>query len=392
MSDVTSPPRRSFRRWLVLLVVLVVLALLGWRLAPGKGGDHPKRPAHQVVPVRLAHVVVQDYPVKLTAMGTVTAYNTANVRARVDGLLTQVRFKEGQWVNAGSQLAQIDPRPFQASLKRAEGVLLQNQAQLRNAQIDLKRYKGLYAKDSIAKQTLDTQVAEVAQYQGTVKSNQADVDTARLNLEFTKVTAPISGRIGLRQVDVGNLVTSGDQTPIAVITQTTPISVDFTLPENDVPQLLAARAANPQLTVEVWDRDERTRLDTGVLESVDNQIDLTTGTLRLKARFANPRETLFPNEFVNVHLQVALLHGALVLPSDAVQYGSIGTFVYVIDPDDKARLRKVSVGPAGDDQTVIEKGLAAGDRVVVEGMERLQEGSAVEVMSTDGEQPPRKVR
>lgn len=389
MSAVTPPPSSSpsspFRRWLTLVIVLAVLALVVWRLGPGGGGAGKKGPAaaDEPIPVRVQSAARQDYPVNLTAMGTVTAYNTANVRPRVDGLLTAVLFQEGQWVKAGELLAQIDPRPYQASLKQAEGALMQNQAQLRNAQIDLKRYQGLYAKDSIAKQTLDTQEAEVGQYQGTVNSNQADVDSARLNLEFTRVTAPISGRVGLRQVDVGNLVSSGDQTPIAIITQTRPIAVDFTLPENEVPQVLAARAANPKLAVEVWDRDEKARLDSGVLQSVDNQIDLTTGTLRLKARFENPGESLFPNQFVNVHLQVAQLRGALVVASDAVQYGSIGTFVYVIDKDGKAKIRQVKPGPSGNLKTVIEEGLAPGERVVVEGMERLRDGSPVEVLAAE---------
>ncbi|GGJ86058.1 secretion protein HlyD [Pseudomonas matsuisoli] len=316
----------------------------------------------------------------LTALGTVTAFNTANVRARVDGLLTEIRFEEGQRVKAGDVLAVIDPRPYEVALQQAEGTLQENRAQLKNAQIDYDRYKGLFAQDSIARQTLDTQEALVAQYQGTIRANQAAVAQAKLDLQFTRVSAPIAGRVGLRQVDVGNLVAAGDTTPLAVITETQPISIAFTLPESDLPKVLKARREQSALVVEAWDRGERNRLAQGVLQSIDNQIDLTTGTVRLKARFDNEDESLFPNQFVNVRLQVQTIANATLLPSDAIQYGSIGTFVYVIGEGDKVEVRKVDVGPTDGPNIVVESGVKTGERVAVQGTEQLREGSQVEVI------------
>ncbi|MCY1362380.1 Multidrug resistance protein MdtA [compost metagenome] len=274
----------------------------------------------------------------------------------------------------------IDPRPYQVALQQAEGTLLENQAQMRNAELDLKRYQGLYAEDSIAKQTLDTQEALVSQYRGTLKSNQASVAEARLNLDFTQVRAPITGRLGLRQVDVGNLITSSDATPLVVITQTQPISVAFTLPERDLPLVIERYRAGQPLVVEAWDRAEGRKLAEGVLHSLDNQIDTTTGTLKLKARFANESETLFPNQFVNVRLRADTLKDAVLLPSAAVQFGSDGAFVYVLEGDKKVRIRALQVGPSDGEKVVISSGLKAGEKVVLEGTDRLRDGSDVEVV------------
>ncbi|MFD1691007.1 MdtA/MuxA family multidrug efflux RND transporter periplasmic adaptor subunit [Azotobacter chroococcum] len=332
-----------------------------------------------------------DFPVELRALGTVTAYNTVNVRSRVDGELVKVLYREGQQVKAGDLLAVIDPRLYQAALKQAEGTLQQNRAQLRNAEIDLARYKTLYAEDSVAKQTLDTQEALVAQYQGTVRSNQAAVEEARVNLDYTQVRAPIAGRLGLRQVDVGNLVSSGDTTPLVTITQTLPISVSFTLPEGELPQVLEQLHAGQRLSVEAWDRSERNRLALGELESLDNQIDLTTGTVRLKARFENAEQRLFPNQFVNVRLRVTTRQQATLAPAAALQFGSQGTFVYVVDSDGKVQLRYVTAGPGDGTTTLIEQGLSAGERVVLEGTDRLRDGGKVEVIDdkrqANGEAP-----
>ncbi|BAU74228.1 MdtA/MuxA family multidrug efflux RND transporter periplasmic adaptor subunit [Metapseudomonas furukawaii] len=394
-----NPKSRSLRNWLLLAVALAALIALIWWLWPeaagksaqqaGRGG--PGRPGFGAfsgpVPVRVAPITQGDFPVYLKALGTVTALNTVNVRGRVDGELVKLEFEEGQQVKAGDLLAVIDPRPYQVALQQAEGTLAQNRAQLKNAEIDLARYRGLYAEDSIAKQTLDTQEALVAQYRGTIKTNEAAVAEARLNLGFTQVRAPISGRLGLRQVDLGNLVSSGDTTPLVVITQTRPISVAFTLPEGQLPAVVSRYRAGETLVVEAWDRDEKVKQAEGVLQSLDNQIDTTTGTLKLKARFANQDETLFPNQFVNVRLRAELLSNAVLIPSAAVQFGSEGTFAYVMDGEKKVRVRKLETGPDDGQRTVVRSGLEPGDRVVLEGTDRLRDGAEVEVVH-DAEQIP----
>lgn len=382
---------RPSRRRLFTIAALLAVALLAWwawsaQKSRGQGGTG--RPPVAAVPVRTAEVRLGDFPIELKALGTVTAANTVNVRARVNGQLVKVPFEEGREVKAGDLLALIDPRPFEVALAQAEGILQENRAQLRNAELDLKRYEGLYAQDSIARQRLDTQQALVAQLQGTVKSNQAAVRDARLNLEYTQVRAPISGRLGLRQVDIGNLVTSADSTPLVTITQTQPIAVEFTLPEGEVPAVLKRLRAGAQLDVEAWDRGERDRLAQGRLQSLDNQIDLATGTLRLKARFENEGHVLFPNQFVNVRLRVDTREQAILIPSAALQFGSRGTFVYVVGPDGKAALRRVAAGPGSGPVTVIEEGLAVGERVVLEGVDRLRDGSRVEVIDGPAAKAP----
>jgi multidrug efflux system membrane fusion protein len=339
------------------------------------------------VPVRVATITQGDFPVYLKALGTVTALNTVNVRGRVDGELVKLPFEEGQQVKAGDLLAVIDPRPYQVALQQAEGTLAQNRAQLKNAEIDLARYRGLYAEDSIAKQTLDTQEALVNQYRGTLKSDEAAVAEAKLNLGFTQVRAPISGRLGLRQVDLGNLVTSGDTTPLVVITQTKPISVAFTLPEGQLPAVVGRFRSGQPLVVEAWDRDDKRLQAEGVLQSLDNQIDTTTGTLKLKARFANDDEILFPNQFVNIRLRADLLPKAVLIPSAAVQFGSQGTFAYVMDGEKKVKVRKLETGPDDGQHTVVKSGLQPGERVVLEGTDRLRDGSEVEVVHDRDEVP-----
>lgn len=393
-----SPAPRRWPYWLLAVLVAVGLAawwqwpvLSGAKVLAGAAAGRPGmgRPGGAFggpVPVRVGEVKQGDFPVELKALGTVTAYNTVNVRSRVDGELVKVLYREGQQVKAGDLLAVIDPRLYEAALKQAEGTLQQTRAQLRNAEIDLARYKGLYAEDSVAKQTLDTQEALVAQYQGTVRSNQAAVEQARVNLEYTQVRAPIAGRLGLRQVDAGNLVSSGDTTPLVSITQTLPISVSFTLPEGELPQVLEQLHAGRRLGVEAWDRSERNRLAMGELESLDNQIDLTTGTVRLKARFENAEQRLFPNQFVNVRLRVTTRRQALLAPAAALQFGSQGTFVYVVGDDGKAQLRYVTAGPGDGTTTLIEQGLSLGERLVLEGTDRLRDGGKVEVI--DDSRPP----
>ena len=392
------------RLWPIGLLVLLIILGLCWWLWPSAskqaGAEQPAghtsrsgmmRPGFggstQAVPVRVSEVTRGDFAVYFKALGTVTALNTINVRSRVGGELVKVYFKEGQMVKAGELLAEIDPRSYQNALLQAEGTLMQNQAQLKNAQVDVQRYRGLYAEDSIAKQTLDTAEALVSQYQGTVKTNQAAVNDAKLNLEFTKIRAPISGRVGLRQLDVGNLVAANDTTALVVITQTEPIVVSFTLPENNLALVLERYRSGAKLPVQAWNRGDTKELAVGVLSSIDNQIDITTGTLKFKALFENRDQALFPNQFVNVHMLADTLKDVVLAPTAAIQYGTNGSFVYALDGDKKVKIRSVKVGATDGDITVIEDGLAPGDRVVLEGTDRLRDGGAVEVVNDSVQVP-----
>ncbi|SEE23767.1 MdtA/MuxA family multidrug efflux RND transporter periplasmic adaptor subunit [Pseudomonas coleopterorum] len=400
-----SPGPRKSRRWLFGLLMVLVVAVLCWWFWPAKkspesGAAAPAsagrnagsaRPGFggsaEPTPVRVADVVTGDFPVYYKALGTVTAINTVNVRSRVAGELVKVNFQEGQRVKAGDLLAEIDPRSYEIALQQAQGTLAQNQAQLKNAQIDLQRYKGLFAEDSIARQTLDTQQALVGQYQGTIQTNQAAVNDAKLNLDFTRIRAPIAGRLGLRQLDIGNLVAANDTSVLVVITQVQPITVAFTLPESELTPVLARYRSGAKLTVEAWDRGDTRKQATGVLGSLDNQIDTTTGTLKFKALFDNQDEALFPNQFVNVRLLSDILKGVVLVPSAAVQYGVDGTFVYAMDGNDKVKIRQLKVGPTDGANTVVEQGLAQGDRVVLEGTDRLRDGSRVEVVDDSAKVP-----
>ncbi|WAC44177.1 MdtA/MuxA family multidrug efflux RND transporter periplasmic adaptor subunit [Pseudomonas sp. SL4(2022)] len=380
----TRRPRNLSRQWLIGLVLLAALLLLLWWFWPSKAQRPPmgRGPFGDMgpVPVRVAEATAGNFQVELKALGTVTAYNTVNVRGRVDGQLVKLLFKDGQQVKAGDLLAVIDPRPYEIALQQAQGALQESQAQLRNAELDLARYRGLYAEESIAKQTLDTQEALVNQYRGGIKSLQANVATARLNLDFTQVRAPISGRLGIRQADVGNLVGSGDTLPLVVITQTLPIAVTFTLPEAELPAVVQQLRAGETLAVEAWDRSERLKLAEGELESVDNLIDTATGTVKLKARFANAEEMLFPNQFVNVRLRVKTLQDVTLMPSAALQFGANGTFVYIVDAEDKVQMTPVTIGASNGQLNVVEQGLKPGQRLVLEGMDRLRSGNKVEVI------------
>ncbi|MEE4371239.1 MdtA/MuxA family multidrug efflux RND transporter periplasmic adaptor subunit [Pseudomonas alliivorans] len=402
----SSGPRKS-RRWLISLLVLLIIVGLCWRFWPGSasttGTDAAGKATHTskssgmvrpgfggsaaAVPVRVAPVTQGDFPIYYKALGTVTATNTINVRSRVAGELIKLNFQEGQMVKAGDLLAEIDPRSYQVALQQAEGTLATNQALLKNAQLDVQRYRGLYAEDSIAKQTLDTAESLVNQYQGTIKTNQAAVAEAKLNLDFTRIRAPIAGRVGLKQLDVGNLVAANDTTALVVITQTQPISVNFTLPEKDLSGVIARYRTGDKLPVEAWDRGDVKMQATGVLASLDNQIDVATGTLKFKARFDNRDETLFPNQFVNVRLRADTLTQAILVPTAAVQFGTNGTFVYVMDGDRKVKITLLKTGPSNETSTVITEGLAAGARVVLEGTDRLRDGAEVEVVNDSKDVP-----
>ena len=388
MSEANTSSTGSARRWLIIGVVVTAIALLLWWLwptasetpQPQRGGRAAFGALAGPTPVRVASVEQGQFEVYSKALGTVTPLNTVNVRSRVAGELVDVRFDEGQRVSAGDLLAVIDPRPYEVALQQAEGTLQQNRALLQNAQVDLKRYRGLFAEDSIAKQTLDTQQALVNQYQGTLAANQAAVNEAKLNLQFTKIRAPIDGRVGLRQLDQGNLVAANDTTPLVVITQTQPMAISFTLPEGELPPVISRFRRGDELTVQAWDRGERILFGEGVLESVDNLIDPTTGTLKMKARFDNEAELLIPNQFVNVRLRVETLGDAILIPSAALQFGSRGNYAYVVGEDSKVELRTLEVGPSNGEKTVITNGLSVGERIVMEGTDRLRDGSEVEVV------------
>ncbi|MCF6780785.1 MdtA/MuxA family multidrug efflux RND transporter periplasmic adaptor subunit [Stutzerimonas stutzeri] len=385
MSEANNFSSGSLRRGLVIFLVLAAAVLLVWWFWPS-ADEQPQRPSGPrgmfggPTPVRVAPAEQGRFEVYVKALGTVTPLNTVNVRSRVAGELMEIHFDEGQRVKAGDLLAVIDPRPYKIALQQAEGTLQQNRALLQNAEVDLKRYQGLYDDDSIAKQTLDTQRALVSQYQGTLAANQAAVNEARLNLQFTEIRAPIDGRVGLRQLDLGNLVAANDATPLVVITQTQPMAISFTLPEGELPPVLSRFRRGEELAVQAWDRGERMLFGEGVLESLDNQIDTTTGTLKLKARFDNEAELLIPNQFVNVRLRVETLQDATLIPSEALQFGSRGHFAYVVGEDNKVQLRILEVGPSNGEHTVILAGLAEGERVVLEGTDRLRDGAEVEVV------------
>ncbi|WP_251878802.1 MdtA/MuxA family multidrug efflux RND transporter periplasmic adaptor subunit [Achromobacter sp. Marseille-Q4954] len=391
---VSPPTRWTRRRLLGLALVLLVVAGIAWlalrpAAKPGAAGGPGGRPGGRppagammtpAVPVRIATAAKQDIDIYLKSLGTVTAYNTVTVRSRVSGELVEVAFQEGQQVKAGDLLAQVDPRAFQVALDQARGTQMQNQAQLENARRDLQRYQALFKQDSIAKQQVDTQAALVRQYEGTVKSDQANVDNARLQLDYARITAPISGRLGLRQVDRGNLVSSSDANGLVVITQTQPISVVFTLPETQLPEVRAEIAAGKTLAVDAYDRADTRRIATGQLETLDNQIDVTTGTLKMKARFENADDALFPNQFVNVRLHVLTRKDVTAIPTAAIQQGSAGAFVFLVQADDTVQVRQLKLGAVNNGMVAVNEGLQPGDRVVVEGTDRLRAGAKVEVV------------
>ena len=323
----------------------------------------------------------QDVKVVISAIGNISALNTATVRARVEGELKSIRFKEGQLVKAGALLAEIDPRSYEIALAQVQGQLARDQSLLKNAQLDLVRYKDLLAKDSIARQQVDTQEALVGQLTATVQAGQAQVDNARLQLSYTKITAPITGRLGLKLADLGNIVRASDAAGIVTITQTQPISVVFAVPEANLAQITRKLKGTDPLTVEAWDREQRNVLATGKVSTTDNAIDAVTGTIKVKAEFANADGTLFPNQFVNIKLQVNTLEDALAVPSTAVQRGAQGTFVYVVKPDSSVSVRRVRTGTTEGDWVSIQGDLAAGDKVVTDGADRLREGAKVEVIA-----------
>ncbi|MFI5356429.1 MAG: MdtA/MuxA family multidrug efflux RND transporter periplasmic adaptor subunit [Opitutales bacterium] len=322
-----------------------------------------------------------DLAVRLPALGTVTPLSTVTIHSRVDGELQKIYFQEGQLVTAGASLADIDPRPFQVQKMQAEAQLAHDQALLTNARVDLDRYQALLAQDSVAKQQVDTQAALVSQYEAAIKIDQAQIESAALQLTYAHITAPIAGRIGLRLVDQGNMVHAGDANGIAVITQLSPMSVLFSIPQNAVREVLQRFAAGAVMEVDAFDADGRTVLAQGRLANIDNQIDPTTGTVKLRADFANADGSLFPNQFVNVQIVVDHLTGATVVPTGAVQRGSVGNYVYVVAADHTVSVRTVETGPSEHGLIAITKGLKPGEVVVEDGVDKLREGSAVDIIT-----------
>jgi multidrug efflux system membrane fusion protein len=385
------PATHSRKRLLVGALVIagvVVVAMLAWRMLAGDGPAATRQPGappwraegNEPVPVKVIAAVSEPLAVYIKALGTVTPLKTVTVRSRVDGELVRVAFREGQYVKQGDLLAEIDPLPYRVALSQVEGQQQQNLAELANVEGELRRFRDLQSKGYVSTQELANQEALVRQFQARKQSDQATVDEARLQLNYTRITAPISGRVGLRTVDAGNLVRAGDATGLVTITQMQPISVLFTIPEPELPAVRAAAASPGKLPVEAWSRDESTRLATGQLLSMDNQIDTATGTLRLRAEFANQDESLFPNQFVNVRLRVRN-EPAVVIPNAAVQFGAQGNFVFVVDAQNKAVVRAVQLGVTEGERVAVTQGVRAGERVVLEGLDRLRDGRDVDIIA-----------
>jgi multidrug efflux system membrane fusion protein len=392
-------PTRRFQPWawtrrnkwvllggLLILVVLFVLIRHGTQTATAPGGFGAGAP----MAVNAAKVEKGDVQVILNALGTVTPLQTVTVRTQINGQLQQIAFTEGQMVKKGDFLAEVDPRPYQAALEQAQGTLVKDQALLKNAQLDAERYVKLVQQDSIASQTRDTQLALVRQYQGQVVTDQAAVDNAKLNLDYCHIVSPVTGRVGLRQVDQGNYVTPSDTNGIVVVTQLQPISVLFVLPEDNVLQVTKPAHSGKTLAATAFAKDDNvksdaTKLAVGALTNIDNQIDTTTGTFKLRAQFDNTDESLFPNQFVNIQLLVDTLHDQMVVPTAAIQRGAPGTFVYTVNPDSTVSVKPIKLGVAQGERQAVLSGIAAGDMVVTDGVDRLRDGAKVVL---PGAQPP----
>lgn len=397
-TETADPGARDTRRRRLILAAVagaVLLAVLAWAMKPG--AQSPGRPGGAgrfaggggPIPVRAVAATTGTVDVTVDALGTVTALNTATIHSRVDGPLLKVPFREGQLVKGGDLLAQIDPSTFQAALAQAEGQLAKDQAQLAGARVDLERYTGLLAKDSIASQTVDAQRFTVQQLEGAVRADKAAVENARLQLTFTRVTAPFAGRVGLRQVDPGNMVHASDANGLVVLTQTHPIYVVFAVPSENLPQIYPHWSRGDVLPVEALGRDGKVTA-TGKLAAVDNQIDTTTGTIKLKALFDNNDDALFPDQFVTARLRMATVPDATLVPSAAVQRGAPGTFVYVVNADNTVSLRTMSLGPSSGELVSVKDGVRPGEKVVIDGLDKLRDGAQIAVIADNarGTAPP----
>src|SRR5689334_22636260 len=387
-----APPPRRRRSllwriaWIALIIIALVEVVLWLHGGPagkttGATGQRSGRPVASVV---LATAKTGDIPIRLNGLGTVVPLATVTVRPQVSGVLTEIHFQEGQIVQKGDLLAIIDTRPFTIALEQAQAQLARDQALLHNAELDLQRFRKLISQDSIARQQVDTQASLVQQDIAVVQSDQAQVDTAKLNLDYAHIVAPVTGRVGLRLVDQGNYVPAGDTTGIVVITQLQPIDVLFALPEDDLPQIQKRRQAGAVLPVAAFDRSQTTKLADGTLATIDNQIDTTTGTVKLKAEFPNTDESLFPNQFVNAQLLVDTLQGAVVVPSSAILHGAPGDYVFLLGAENKVSVRVVKLGPADGERVAILSGLQVGDRVVTQGTDKLKDGTQVTIGQAQG--------
>jgi multidrug efflux system membrane fusion protein len=389
-TDPASPSgwrRLLTRRWLIVIGGVLALVLLAWLLTP-KASTAPAGRFANTGPMPVATAAAQSgsMPIIVNGLGTVTPITTVTVQSQISGQITQIAFKEGQTVKRGDLLILIDPRPYQVALEQAQGALARDKALLANARIDLERYTTLFAQDSIAEQQLATQKSLVEQDIGTVKTDQAQIDAAKLNLIYCHITSPVDGRAGLQQVTLGNYVTPAEPNGLLVVTQLKPITVVFALPEDQIPPILDQIHAGKTLAVTAYDRSHTTQLATGTLQSIDSQIDTTTGTVKLKAVFANPDEKLFPNQFVNVDLLVNTLQGATLIPQSAVQRGAPGTYVYLVNSDQTVSVRKITLGPGDANNIAVQQGIAAGNIVVVDGADRLKEGAKIAVRQGAGAQ------
>jgi multidrug efflux system membrane fusion protein len=382
-------------RWWVWLLLLVIVAGGYWYYrgrnsqadaaaagGKGPGGAGMGAPGGFVVPVVVATATKGDLPVFLNGLGNVTAFNTVTVRSRVDGQIVKINFVEGQNVTAGQALVEIDPRPYQVQLEQAEGQLAKDQAQLKDVQVDYERFKLLFKEGVIPKQQLDTQQAQVGTFEGAIKADNATIDNAKLQIMYSHITAPISGRVGLRLVDMGNMVHATDTNGLLVITQLQPIATLFSLPQDQLPQVMARMKKGAPITVEAYDRDNTTKLATGKLLTIDNQIDTATGTYKLKAVFDNAKNELFPNQFVNVHLLVDTKKIVVLVPTTAILRGPQGTYVFAVGSDNKVKIHVVALAETNGNITGVSSGLDAGDVVVTDGQDKLQEGSKVEPRQT----------
>ena len=393
-----SVPSGSGSRWWLWLLVIAVLVGGFWiyrsrtsaansaatpgSTASGAKGGAPRGP--MTVPVVVATSTKGDLPVFYNGLGSVNAFNTVTVRTRIDGQLISVAFKEGQNVKAGEVLAEIDPRPYQVQLEQAEGQLAKDIAQQQDALVNLERFKLLFKEGVIPKQQLDTQQASVGQFDGAIKTDNATIDNAKLNLTYCRITAPISGRVGLRLVDAGNMVHASDANGLLVITQLQPIAVLFSLPQDQLPVVYTKLRAGQQLNVEAFDRDNTDKIASGKLLTIDNTIDVTTGTYKLKAVFNNEDNVLFPNQFVNVHLLVNTLKNVVIVPTTAILRGSQGVYVFSVSPDGTVKVRMVTVAETNGNVTGISAGLNPGELVVTDGQDKLQEGTKVESRPATG--------
>lgn len=371
--------RLTRRHLIVLAAAVAAFAAAAWLLTP-KATPAPKgrsRSGGGTNSVAAIRAQAGEMPIVVNGLGTVTPLATVTVQSQISGQITQIAFREGQRVKRGDPLIQIDPRPYQVALEQAQGALTRDLALLENSRIDLKRYEMLFKQDSIAEQQLATQRSLVAQHEGTVQTDRAQIDAARLNLTYCHIVSPVDGRVGLQQVTLGNYVTPATPNGLVVITQIKPIAVVFPLPEDQIQPILEQLHAGKTLTATAYDRGHNIRLAAGTMSTIDSQIDTTTGTVKLKALFPNADERLFPNQFVNVDLLLDTLRGATLIPQAGIQRGAPGTYVYVVNEDNTVSVRKVTLGPADAENVTIASGVTLGEVVVVDGVDRLREGAKV---------------